>query len=1380
MAVLTNTMLQGTSADTGAGDYQIPASIKFNSKHRNSLERYQKYEGDTRTWTLATWIKADSSKQPSYIFGSFKPPNSGKEFAVGIDNDRLAVVLTDEKVRYTNLKLRDPSAWWHLVIAVNTSMDSGNGIEYVKIYINGKRVHSFQTSSGISQDTQLHWNQEHTTTYIGASRYDRFGDCQLADTYHIDGLQLSPSTFGKFDAANNWVPKDPKDADGNFILPVVNDGTVWLDYLTYYNDTEANGYPIKQIFDQSITLRGGNGQASADNHFTLTPPNAWEDVDTFEIFFDHVYTQTKYRLKSGSTWGEWNDFLGAEGHTGVNHGWEDCSMNIVDRNVSAVEIRPKSGETTVMYLGGFKVNGIQLVDGWVDPDQLRNPNDNTTWNATSGTLLDNYGGIYNGDTVTSGATVSSTARTLFDDDIVVNRQFAMMGNDGTNNTITLTDADSNVYAFRVGNDTYKWMILNSDSSASTKTPFTGTLKGPVTIKQTSGSSTILCVKLDGYRLQNTIRDNSFHLKYNETANATQLGHDAFVNSETDTNPYYSGLIAHFQNRTAWKGFDGTASSSSYVAGPNHGGIGVVDFTPLGGVAYNSLEVYMEQKNTGQYDAYRLNQSGSFTDVPTSGGWGWITVDSNSGTLNTFEWRDSTNNSVNGAAEGIFSALRINGDTILTDRGGNNFKVNNMHTATDNGLTVTGTGSGFTGNSADNIFDGDTSTHTTFGSSYCTITDKTINVIEKIEVYTNSGPNNNQPDYFKDGNGTEYQIYNTGSTAWHKVTCTNASQSGEPLRGKIKGPWQIKRTSGGSHLYGVKVDGVWLQDIGKTYTDSLVDSPTNYGTDAGAGAEVRGNYCTVNPLTNIDWGYGSWTISEGNLTAHASNGTSNRIGCTMGASSGKWYWEVETEYNSGTGAIGIGINAANTDYHADWNTGDYAVYLTGSNNNGGKHRAGSSTDWGDEIANGDVIGVQWDADNGSIYFWRNGVIQESGAAAFTGLSGTYVPCGISTSSIQNNTLHFNFGQRAFKYTNAGTNRPSADYKCLCTQNLDDTFSGAELNNPSKYFDVQLITSTGVNDRQIKGWNFGPDLVWTKSRNQTYNHKLYDKTRGTNNSLYANGNDVKNTSANQLSAWRDDGFDLGTNSNVQYDTGNTGVIWGWDAGTAAATASTDGNITPSAQWVNATAGFSITLYSGFESAGKTVGHGLGAKPDFVMCKNTLATRNWVVWHNALDKDEHLILNTNDDVETSTTVWDNLDFTNTVVTLGANEDSNRNGNPTVMYAWTAIPGYSAFGSYTGTGVDPNFVYLGFSPKFLMVKGNIQGENWCIWDSVRTPNNQTNAILRASTNGAETESEPMDKDLLSNGFCTRSTSTVTNTNGTKYYYAAFAEHPFKTARAQ
>jgi hypothetical protein len=58
----------------------------------------------------------------------------------------------------------------------------------------------------------------------------------------------------------------------------------------------------------------------------------------------------------------------------------------------------------------------------------------------------------------------------------------------------------------------------------------------------------------------------------------------------------------------------------------------------------------------------------------------------------------------------------------------------------------------------------------------------------------------------------------------------------------------KRGQYSGEFHSVKVDGVLLVDPGAlSYVDSLVDSPTNYGTDTGAGGEVRGNYCTWNPL-----------------------------------------------------------------------------------------------------------------------------------------------------------------------------------------------------------------------------------------------------------------------------------------------------------------------------------------------------------------------------------------------------------------------------------------------------------------------------------------------------------------------------------------------------
>jgi hypothetical protein len=78
-------------------------------------------------------------------------------------------------------------------------------------------------------------------------------------------------------------------------------------------------------------------------------------------------------------------------------------------------------------------------------------------------------------------------------------------------------------------------------------------------------------------------------------------------------------------------------------------------------------------------------------------------------------------------------------------------------------------------------------------------------------------------------------------------------------------------------------------------DSLVDTPTQYGTDTGAGGEVRGNYCTLNPLTK-----GAYlTLSNGNLqTAGNSAIDSTDARSTFAFSTGKWYWEfTPTTINS---------------------------------------------------------------------------------------------------------------------------------------------------------------------------------------------------------------------------------------------------------------------------------------------------------------------------------------------------------------------------------------------------------------------------------------------------------------------------------------------------
>jgi hypothetical protein len=218
-------------------------------------------------------------------------------------------------------------------------------------------------------------------------------------------------------------------------------------------------------------------------------------------------------------------------------------------------------------------------------------------------------------------------------------------------------------------------------------------------------------------------------------------------------------------------------------------------------------------------------------------------------------------------------------------------------------------------------------------------------------------------------------------------------------------------------------------------DSLVDSPTNNGTDSGVGGEVRGNYCTLNPLKNF-----GITLTNGNLNGASNTSTRAAIYGTIGVSSGKWYWEVTQNSVTGINAMYVGIaniNGTITDY-AGSSANEWMYSADGT-----KVNAGSSSAYGSSYTTNDVIGVAFNADAGSLVFYKNGVTQ---GTAYTGLtSGPYLPAIGDGGNPNAQSWTANFGQRPFAYT-----APSG-FKALCTTNLSKdtaiTTSGSFTGNAS---------------------------------------------------------------------------------------------------------------------------------------------------------------------------------------------------------------------------------------------------------------------------------------------------------------------------------------------
>ena len=93
-----------------------------------------------------------------------------------------------------------------------------------------------------------------------------------------------------------------------------------------------------------------------------------------------------------------------------------------------------------------------------------------------------------------------------------------------------------------------------------------------------------------------------------------------------------------------------------------------------------------------------------------------------------------------------------------------------------------------------------------------------------------------------------------------------------------------------------------------------------------------------------------------------------------------------------------------------------------------------------------------------------------------------------------------------------------------------------------------------------------------------------------------------------------------------------------------------------------------------------------------------------------------------------------------------------------------------------DGPFVYLGFKPKFLIIKSSA-AISWYVIDATRSPINPATAGITVDNSQAEFTNQ-FTIDFLSNGFKWRRNSP--NFNQSTHIYLAFAEIPFKTSTAR
>jgi len=234
-------LILGTNSikDTG---FDVANSCRFNDGSSGHLTRTQT-AGNRRTWTWSAWVKFSNIATGEHDQKLFLAHSNTHPSTQIITNSmRLGIYTYDGSSTNFNVTcnrfLRDSSAWFHLVIAVDTTQSTDSN--RVKIYINGVQETSFLTSSSYPSqnfETEVNDNTEIAQISGGGTPSNPF-DGYMAEVCLIDGTALDPTSFGEFDEDTGiWKPIDVSGltfGTNGFYLDFENSGSLG-------NDKSGNG-----------------------------------------------------------------------------------------------------------------------------------------------------------------------------------------------------------------------------------------------------------------------------------------------------------------------------------------------------------------------------------------------------------------------------------------------------------------------------------------------------------------------------------------------------------------------------------------------------------------------------------------------------------------------------------------------------------------------------------------------------------------------------------------------------------------------------------------------------------------------------------------------------------------------------------------------------------------------------------------------------------------------------------------------------------------------------------------------------------------------------------------------------------------------------------
>ena len=353
-----------------SGSYDVANSVRLFSN--TFLHKTPTGDSNKQVFTFSTWLKRGNITAEMGIFTAGNDSNRNGFFTVMFtDADELNIQFYDGAFDdlKTNRKFRDVSAWYHIVVAVDTT--DGTAANRIKVYVNGVQESSFASSDYPDQNQNFDINEDANDVYVGVRRNSGgspagYYDGYIAEAVLIDGSQLAADQFGEFDSDSGiWKPIDVSGltfGDNGFYLEFKETGT----------SQNASGIGA----DTS-----GNGNHVAVTNITATDISTDTCTNNFCVINPLVNgTQTNSR---NPTLSEGNTFL-----TNTSGAWMNCfSSFAVNSGKWYFEIKPTLHGTSYVHAG------IYAVDDW--------QNESSGWpnfgGAANSWSYDSDGNIVNND-----------------------------------------------------------------------------------------------------------------------------------------------------------------------------------------------------------------------------------------------------------------------------------------------------------------------------------------------------------------------------------------------------------------------------------------------------------------------------------------------------------------------------------------------------------------------------------------------------------------------------------------------------------------------------------------------------------------------------------------------------------------------------------------------------------------------------------------------------------------------------------------------------------------------------------------------------------------------------------------------------------------------